>query len=403
MRQLALATLVNTAGRGIFLTLSVLYFTRVLGFTALQVGAGLSLAAIFGFLGGIPMGHLADRRGAREVLIGLLLLQSACTALVLLVQTYWQFVVMVSVVAFLRSGVGAVRSGLIAGLVQGSRRSATRAYLRSITNIGITVGTGIAAIALHFDTRGAYMTVMFVDAAAFAVSALMMLRLPHVPPASREAPVSMWLATRDLPYVAVTFATGLLVMHYWIIEMALPLWVVEHTDAPRWAVSVLMVLNTAGIVLFQVLVASRLGSLAAARRGVLLSGVVLLLACGVLGHADDVGPWLALAVLATGALLHVVGELVQAGAGFTIGFDLAPDHAQGQYQGLYGMSWSLTSLIAPPVMALLPLGLGTLGWWILGGLLLGSALLLAVTMRWAEATRHRYALTPAEVSAAASG
>lgn len=402
MRDLALSTLVNTAGRGIFLTLSALYFTRILGFTALQVGAGLSIAALFGFLGGIPMGHLADRRGAREMLVALLLVQAVLAGLLLVVQDYGQFVVVVSAVTFVGSGSNAVRNGLIAGLVQGTARSSTRASLRSVTNIGITIGTGLAALALHFDTRAAYMTVMYVDAASFAAAALLTLRVPHVPPAQAGSTTSMWLATRDLPFVAVTFATGLLSMHYWIIEMALPLWAVEHTTAPRWSVSVLMVLNTACIVLLQVGVATRVATLAAARRGVLASGFLFLAACVVLGWAHGPATWIAFAVLLVGAVLHVAGELLQAGAGFTIGFELAPEHAQGQYQGLYGTGWSLASLLAPTLMALLPLGMGAVGWWILGGTLLGAAVLLSLCVSWAQATRPRYALSRVEVRKAES-
>ena len=41
VRQLALVTLVNTTGNGIFYTLSALYFTRILGFSVVSVGAGL--------------------------------------------------------------------------------------------------------------------------------------------------------------------------------------------------------------------------------------------------------------------------------------------------------------------------------------------------------------------------
>ena len=41
-------------------------------------------------------------------------------------------------------------------------------------------------------------------------------------------------------------------------------------------------------------------------------------------------------------------------------------------------------------MALLPLGLGVPGWWLLGGILLGAALLFVPILRWAVNTRDRY-------------
>jgi hypothetical protein len=100
----------------------------------------------------------------------------------------------------------------------------------------------------------------------------------------------------------------------------------------------------------------------------------------------------AAAVLLVGAmLLQVLGELWQAAGSFVLGFELAPDHAQGQYQGLYGMGMGLSTMIGPPLMALLPLGLGVPGWWILGGLLLSAALVLKPAVSWCERTRSRYA------------
>ena len=203
VRRMALVTLVNTTGNGIFFTLSALYFTRIVGFSVVQVGTGLSIAAGVAILAGIPMGHLADRRGPREVMVALLVLTAACSGLYLLVQSWWQFVLVSTLVAVLDRGAGAVRGALIAGLVQGATRSATRAYLRSVTNVGMTLGTGIAAIALHFDTRSAYLTVLYVDVATYAVCAGLMLMVPTVRPRPAEEALGMLHALRDLPFVTV--------------------------------------------------------------------------------------------------------------------------------------------------------------------------------------------------------
>ena len=44
-RRLALATLVNRFGTGLFMTISALYFTRIVGLSVTQVGLGARLAA----------------------------------------------------------------------------------------------------------------------------------------------------------------------------------------------------------------------------------------------------------------------------------------------------------------------------------------------------------------------
>src|SRR4051794_19258316 len=68
LRVMAVATLVNTAGNGAMMTTFALYFTRVVGISATQVGLALSVGAVAGMLGQVPLGHLADTRGPRQVL-----------------------------------------------------------------------------------------------------------------------------------------------------------------------------------------------------------------------------------------------------------------------------------------------------------------------------------------------
>ncbi|MFD0527610.1 hypothetical protein ACFQ1I_11025 [Kitasatospora arboriphila] len=54
VRRLAAITLVNTLGNGLFMTLGALYFTRMLGLPAAQVGIGLTAAGLCGVLIGVP-------------------------------------------------------------------------------------------------------------------------------------------------------------------------------------------------------------------------------------------------------------------------------------------------------------------------------------------------------------
>lgn len=391
VRGLALATLVNTTGNGIFFTLSALYFTRIVGFSVVQVGAGLSIAAGVALLAGIPFGHLADRRGSRGVLVALLLGMTVSSACYLLVAAWWQFVLVATVTAVLDRGASAVRAGMIAGLITRDDRAGTKAYLRSITNVGMTLGTAIAAVALHADTRSAYLTVLYADVATYAVTALLVARLRPVAATPPEEALSMLHALRDLPFVTVTLVSAVLSMQYWILEIAVPLWVVGHTSAPRVLVSLLAVVNTVAVVCFQVAVARRVTTLTTAVRATVVSGFVFVIACAVFGESGrlSVGP--AVVVLVVGSAVHVTGEMLQASGQFFFGYELAPDQAQGQYQGVFGLGFSLASFAAPTVMALLPIGLGRPGWWLLGLLLLAAALAHVPAVRWAGRTRHRYA------------
>lgn len=321
--------------------------------------------------------------------VGLLVLVTVLSALFLLVTEWWQFVVVATLVSVLSGGAGAVRGALIAGLVQGSARSSTRAYLRSVTNIGMTLGTGVAALALHADTRGAYLTVLYVDVATYALTALLMLRVPHVAPRPAEEGRSMLTAVRDLPFVAVVAVTSVLTMHYWILELAIPLWVVNQTEAPRALVAVLVVVNTVAVVVFQVAAAKRVVTVPSAVSATLLAGVLFLVSCTTFGITGRLSAWAAGVVLVVAALVHVAGEIVQASASILLGFELPPESAMGQYQGVWGMTFGISSFAAPTVIALLPLALGLVGWVLLGEILLAAALATRPTVAWAVSRQSR--------------
>ena len=75
-RRLAMATLVNTFGNGLFMTISALFFTRSVGLSVTQVGLGLTIAGCFGVAAGVPAGHAADRFGARGLCVALVLIEA---------------------------------------------------------------------------------------------------------------------------------------------------------------------------------------------------------------------------------------------------------------------------------------------------------------------------------------
>jgi MFS family permease len=387
---MAVATLITTIGSGAYLVVAVLYFTREVGLSPTQVGLGLSIAGLAGLLSGVPMGHLGDRVGARGLLIALLVLAAPVAAAAALVQNMWQFVLAASALSVLDRGSAAVRAGLIASMTTGAGRIRIRAYLRSVTNIGMSAGAGIGALALVVDTRAAYVTLLALNGVSYLAAAYVLRRHPSVPPMQRPSDGPVWIVFRDRPYVVVTLLMAAMATQYSILDVGIPLWVDRYTTAPTWMVAVLFVLNTTMVILFQVALSRRVESLEAAVRAVSTSGVVFFVACGLfaLAAGQDVG--IAVVLLLAGGVVHGTGELMQAAAQFCLSQTLAAPHAQGQYQGLASTGFSLSAMLAPTAIAMLPIALGPTGWWILGGIfvVLGAALVPAVA--WAARTREQY-------------
>ena len=49
-----------------------------------------------------------------------------------------------------------------------------------------------------------------------------------------------------------TVLVSVFAMHFVVMEVALPLWVAGHTEAPRWIVAVVFGVNTVAVALLQV-------------------------------------------------------------------------------------------------------------------------------------------------------
>ena len=388
LRPLALATLLSRIGNGLLMTVSVLYFNRIVGLSVAQVGVGLTVAGLFGLLSAVPLGHLADRRGPRTLLVVLSLLVSGLSLLYLLVETFWQFLAVAIVLTVIDRGAGAVRAALIAAVTQGAAgRVAARAYLRAITNIGIMLGAGIGALALHFDTGTAYRVMFVLDSFLSIVAAFVVFAVPRVEPQAKKADGPVWIALRDRGYLAVAGLNAAMSIHYAVLDVAIPLWVVDHTEAPRWTVALLLIINTVVVALFQVRSSRGIADPATAARATRTAGLLLLASMVLFAGASWGGVVVAVALLAVGALVQVIGELLQSSGSFLLGFDLAADEAQGQYQGVWNTSMSISTMVAPTVLALLPLGLGVPGWIILGVWFAVVGALFVPVVRWAAARR----------------
>ena len=388
LRPLALATLLSRVGNGLLMTVSVLYFTTIAGLPVGTVGLGLTIAGLAGLVAGVPFGQLADRRGPRTLFVVLSLLQAVLSLLYLLVGSFWQFLVVAVVVTALDRGANTVRFALIAGVTSGSAaRVAARAYLRAMTNIGVTAGAGIGAIALAFGTATSYRVMFGLYAVLSTIAALVVLAVPAVAPRPRSEDGPVWIALRDRGYLAVAALNAAICLHYSVIDIAVPLWVVEHTEAPNWAAALPLFVNAAAVAVLQVRASRGITDTATAARATRTAGLLLLATMVLFATSSAGDAVVAVVLLVAAAGVQVAGELLQASGSFLLGFDLAVDSAQGQYQGVWNTSTSVSSMVAPAVMTLLPLGLGVPGWVILGVWFAVVGALFVPVVRWADARR----------------
>ncbi|MFF3345724.1 MFS transporter [Streptomyces sp. NPDC002779] len=393
-RVLALAQLANSVGDGAFYVTSALHFTHIVGLDPARVGLGLTLAWAVGSLAGVPLGRLADRRGARGTAVLLASATGVAVASFLTVRGFWPFVAAAVGYATAQSGLAAARQALLAGLVSAGERTGLLAHLQSTLNAGLAAGAGLGGLALHLGTREAYLGVFALDAVAFAVCAAVLLRLPSVAPVAPARGPGL-AVLRDRPYVVVTALNTVLLLRMPLLSLGLPLWIAERTEAPAWLVSALFVLNTGAVMAFQVRMARGVSGIGSAVRAVRRSGWVMLAACAVFALSAGAPVWVAVGALVVGAALQVVAEMGQSAGSWQLSFDLAPADRVGEYQGFFGTGVAVARTAGPLVLTALLVRWGPPGWLLLGGVTLAASWAMGPAARRAAASRTKAAVPAA--------
>ncbi|WP_438306838.1 MFS transporter (plasmid) [Streptomyces sp. HUAS TT11] len=362
-RIFALTVAVFSFGRGLYLTSGTVFFVKGVGLSATQVGTGLSIAGLIGFLMTVPVGRLAHRFGA----LGTLRLLHAWRAVWLTalgfshsLTTFTLCVAMLSVAEVPTTPMTQLVVSAIAG---GADRVRTLAVMRTTINAGVSLGALAAAPLLVADSTWAFRSLLLVNAAAFLFAALLLGLLDvetGVPVAKRP----MWRGDaspvwRDRRYLALTVINSVFYLHTVILTVGLPLWLLEATSAPPSLFSILMMLNTALAIALQVRFAKTVTGSRDGARALRNAGWALAALCPVLYTASLTGSGTAVALLVLATVLITAAELWQAAGGWELSYTHAPEASRPDYLSVFSLGSSGVGIVGPALVALL---IGHRGW-----------------------------------------
>ncbi len=392
-RTYLLATLINMYGIGLILTAMTLYAIKVVHLTAQNSGVALTIAGLVGLLAAMPMGTLADRRGPRDVnQLAMVLMAAAGVSFVLFAHDFVGYL-LVAIVQSSALSASVTADVALLRRVGGEEATTFRAQMQAVLNLGISLGVATCGVAIQLNTVNAYRALFFGQALTSLIGVAVLGRLPKYGPLPGAHEESVVAVLKDRAFLAYTVLSGAMYMQYFVLALLLPVWVVYHTNAPRWSVSAFVIINTVLVVLFQVRIGKTVQTIKQAGAAIRRAGVIFLVSCSVMGLATGIPGWAALLLLAAAAVLHTYGELWASSGAFALDFGLAPEHAQGQYQGLVGMGNGAGQALSPFVLIGLVLAGGRLGFVVLGAWFTLLGLAAPAVARWGERTRPASAPT----------
>src|SRR5580692_431516 len=250
-RVYLLVTLINVYGLGLILTAMTLYAIKVVHLTAQNAGLALTIAGLVGLLAAMPIGALADRRGPRDInRLAMLLMAAAGASFVLFARDFVGYLIVATVQAAALSASITTDVALVRR-VGGEEATTFRAQTQAVLNLGISLGVATCGVAIQLNTVNAYRALFLGQALTSLIGVAVLSLLPRfepLPGAHEESPLA---ALKDKPFVAYTALSGGMYMQYLVLNLLLPVWVVFHTNAPRWSISAFVIINTIIVVLFQ--------------------------------------------------------------------------------------------------------------------------------------------------------
>ena len=394
-RKLSLQSVLFAVGEGVFLTGSAVFFTQIVGLSAGQVGIGLTVAGIVSFVFSVPLGKLADRVGPKRMWALGAFGGAALYAVWPLIHGFGAFLAMMVALELVGTAGWSGRGAYTIDVFPREERVQSQAFMRAALNIGFTFGALIGGIALAFNNDELVRAVPLLTAAILAANAAYVLRLPDARHDRRQgttpeetAPVATTQvrrgALRNRGFVALFTCDGVLSTNQVLLNVLIPLWLVQETDAPRVLLAWLFGTNTVLAVLLQVRAARGVDSVSSSLRASRVSAGFFVASCAIVLVTHDTVGWVTIVLVWIGHVTVTGAELFQSAGHWGLLSELSDPDRLGEYQGAANLGGTLGHVWAPAAYTFLAIEWGSLGWLVIAGIVVLATLGMGPSARAAE-------------------
>jgi len=375
-RRLSSQSVLFAVGEGFFLTGSAVFFTRIVGLSAAQVGLGLTIAGVVSFFFAVPLGRVADRVGPKRMWA----LGALAQALLYLawpwISGFVAFAAMMVVLQLVDTAGSAGRGAYTLDAFTREERIRSLAFMRSALNIGFSLGALLGGLALATDRDEVIRMVPLAAAGILLLNTLLISRLPSATRGDVAAAPAQLItpgALRNRGFLALFFCDGVLATNQVLLNVVIPLWLVQETDAPHVLLAWLFGTNTVLAVLLQVSASRGAGTVPGALRAARISAAFFVLSCLIVLVTHDTIGWVTIALVWLGHVTVTGAELFQSAGHWGLISELSDPDRRGEYQGAARLGGTAGQVWAPAAFTFLAISWGTPGW-----LLIGATVVVAV-------------------------
>jgi MFS family permease len=334
-------TLINRLGAFVLILLA-LYLTQVRGFTPTFAGFVIGLWGAGGAAGTLVGGVLADRWGRKPTFLTSLYLSAG----------------LMLTLGLMRGAIGTAVTVLLLGAASEASRPAMSALMVDLVPTAdrlraftlnywvINLGFAFAAVTAGFVANIDFLLLFIIDAGTTVAAATLIAFTVHEParaprPSIVDREPSLRNVFRDRVFVAFVCVNVLTALVFMQHLSTLPI-AMAQDGLPASTYGTVIALNGILIVALQLFMSRLLRRLRRAT-ALALAGLIMGLGFGLTAFAHTA--WF----YAMTVLVWTVGEMLNAPSNSTTIAELSPASMRGRYQGVFSLSWSSATFLAPIV------------------------------------------------------
>ena len=385
---------IDAIGSTLLFPFFALYITQKFGVGMTQAGILIGMSSLFGLVGSVIGGALADRFGRRRLILFGLVFSALSSLLFGLASDVQSLYILVVFVGLLSRVAGPAQDAMMADILPESKRQEGFGITRVAFNFAWIFGTALGGLI----AARSFLALFITDAVLSMLVAIILFRLlPETKPATQDVEkkhesfittvAGYRIVLRDLAYLGFTLAGMIALIVYQQQYSSLPVYLRDVHAISSKIYGVMLSITGLEVVVFQFWISRTIRKYPPFLM-MILGTLFFIAGFTMIGFVNGITLFLLAVTIIT------IGEMIVFPTNQALAANFAPADMRGRYMAVYGLAWTIPATIGPAAAGLILDHYDPNLLWYIGGVLCAiSAISFYALHLWLGAQK-RFAPAP---------
>jgi len=360
---------IDAIGSTLLFPFFALYITQKFGVGMTQAGILIGMSSLFGLVGSVIGGALADRFGRRRLILFGLVFSALSSLLFGLASDVQSLYILVVFVGLLSRVAGPAQDAMMADILPESKRQEGFGITRVAFNFAWIFGTALGGLI----AARSFLALFITDAVLSMLVAIILFRLlPETKPATQDVEkkhesfittvAGYRIVLRDLAYLGFTLAGMIALIVYQQQYSSLPVYLRDVHAISSKIYGVMLSITGLEVVVFQFWISRTIRKYPPFLM-MMLGTFFFIAGFTMIGFVNGIALFLLAVIIIT------IGEMIVFPTNQALAANFAPADMRGRYMAVYGLAWTIPAAIGPAAAGLILDHYDPNLLWYIGGIL----------------------------------